>query len=641
MGLSSAYSTYGAPSEFGNLTNTTCYLGGDLGELNCTGSAKFDGNVTSSWLKGILTWAYLTGFPSTCTSGQYISALGDTLSCAAISITESQISNLKDYVEDAGDTMTGSLTLDDGVGESPRIYFINQLDNSSAIYEQTDGDLYISAAGGFELAGTSFRLTTLTNCEFIKSGATGILSCTDGEAALDVNSSDYWDALNSPLDIATLGNITLNNLTFTNLMNASGSIEWIMPEHIFDVDDADVETDLNTYVDIAGDTMTGNLDLGSKNITSIFSIFATDWTNVSITESQISDLQSYLTAETLWNANYSSRTGTGNVVFSTSPTFVTGITVPANSISDDELNEGLTFEWTNTHSFAAAGTFNDDLLFYDEIKPDGLLCSNTQILKKTGADNWDCAADAVNDPVYSEGTIQSVCTDCIGDSQLLFNTGQHLTTSSNVLFGDINFTGLIYGNGSQLTGITAGAVDSIIAGEGIDVSSATGDVTVSGELATTTNKGVASFNTNDFTVSSGAVSLKSKTSYLTIPGSAFHAIAPDTDPIDYSTTIGQVTAGTTVTHIVAPLQMQHGAVVTAVKVYGNAGSEGEYFRLRWSPLTGGVGNLMAQAYCNSEDTGINYATIDNVNRVYHINIENLESGDIIYGARIKYTTDYI
>jgi len=40
-----AYSTYGAPSEFGNATTTTCWVGGDDGILNCTGNAKIEGNV--------------------------------------------------------------------------------------------------------------------------------------------------------------------------------------------------------------------------------------------------------------------------------------------------------------------------------------------------------------------------------------------------------------------------------------------------------------------------------------------------------------------------------------------------------------------------------------------------------------------
>ena len=43
------------------------------------------------------------------------------------------------------------------------------------------------------------------------------------------------------------------------------------------------------------------------------------------------------------------------------------------------------------------------------------------------------------------------------------------------------------------------------AGEGIDIASGV----ISGEDATTTNKGIASFNTNDFTVTGGAVSIAS------------------------------------------------------------------------------------------------------------------------------------
>ena len=76
-----------------------------------------------------------------------------------------------------------------------------------------------------------------------------------------------------------------------------------------------------------------------------------------------------------------------------SPTF-SGLTVAANAISDEELDEGATFAWTGTHTFAASGTFNDDLIFADEIKPDNTLCDNSDLLFKTGADNWDCKSCA-------------------------------------------------------------------------------------------------------------------------------------------------------------------------------------------------------------------------------------------------------
>ena len=55
--------------------------------------------------------------------------------------------------------------------------------------------------------------------------------------------------------------------------------------------------------------------------------------------------------------------------------------------------------------------------------------------------------------------------------------------------------------------VPEGTVVDIAGGEGIDTAFSGSTVTVSGELASTTNKGVASFNATDFSVSSGVVSL--------------------------------------------------------------------------------------------------------------------------------------
>lgn len=58
------------------------------------------------------------------------------------------------------------------------------------------------------------------------------------------------------------------------------------------------------------------------------------------------------------------------------------------------------------------------------------------------------------------------------------------------------------------TETTGDYVARAVAGEGIDVSSATGNVTISSEDATDSNKGIASFSTDNFAVSSGAVTIK-------------------------------------------------------------------------------------------------------------------------------------
>ena len=73
----------------------------------------------------------------------------------------------------------------------------------------------------------------------------------------------------------------------------------------------------------------------------------------SLLQGQIDGKQATLTNSAGLLAALDDETGTGLAVFSTSPTFTTGITVPANSISAAELNEGDTFTWTGTtHSFS-------------------------------------------------------------------------------------------------------------------------------------------------------------------------------------------------------------------------------------------------------------------------------------------------
>src|SRR3990167_5163708 len=63
--------------------------------------------------------------------------------------------------------------------------------------------------------------------------------------------------------------------------------------------------------------------------------------------------------------------------------------IPSSSFSvnlGSAANEPITL-------FAKNASLSENFAFNGEIKPDGSLCSNDEILKKTGANNWDCAAD--------------------------------------------------------------------------------------------------------------------------------------------------------------------------------------------------------------------------------------------------------
>lgn len=191
---------------------------------------------------------------------------------------------------------------------------------------------------------------------------------------------------------------------------------------------------------------------------------------------------------------------------------------------------------------------------------------------------------------------------------------------------------------SEVNSFQTDKVTSVIAGGGIDVSGATGDVTISGENATTSNKGIASFNSDDFNTSAGAVSLKNKTSYWSAAGCDFLP-GDESDSYVRNTTDQVFECNSSITQISLPVHLPHGAVVTAVIVYGNDSGE-TWFLVRNSIASSVAGEQMATASINTEDTTITNSTINNSTHKYNIIIQNLDSADEIRGARITYTTDY-
>ena len=84
------------------------------------------------------------------------------------------------------------------------------------------------------------------------------------------------------------------------------------------------------------------------------------------------------------------------------------------------------------------------------------------------------------------------------------------------------------------------------------------------------------FNSDDFTVASNTVSLKSKTRYWTAVGCVFMPENPDTDQVTYNNgaaSRARVTADANGITFFAQVHLPHGAVITSVTVYGSAAGE--------------------------------------------------------------------
>jgi len=116
----------------------------------------------------------------------------------------------------------------------------------------------------------------------------------------------------------------------------------------------------------------------------------------------------------------------------------------------------------------------------------------------------------------------------------------------------------------------------------------------------------------------------------------FSAGNPDTDRV-YNQGESNITMEEDGINMYCPVYLPQGVTITAVKVYGNAGAAAETVYLFRNALDStGQGIVCGPTNINTEETTIAEPIVDNMTYRYWIATSTMDTGDSLYGVRIKY-----
>ena len=366
-------------------------------------------------------------------------------------------------------TSDTTFTLPDGDGTSGQ--FVRTNGSGQLEFATVVSSLSLAADSGSNDSFSTGETLTFTGGEGIDTTVSDNTITIAGEDASTSNKG--LASFNSSQFTVSSGAVSLNNsfLVIESEGIGSNDNDTTIPTSAAVKDYVDTNVTAQD-LDTAGDSGTGAIDLDSQSLTiaGTTNEIETSASGQTITVGLPNNVTvgNNLTVDGNLTVNGTQTTVNSTTVTVDDPIFVVGgDSAPG---SDDNKDRGMEFRWHNGSS-AKLGFFGFD--------------------DSTG--KFTFIPDATDNSAIVSGTKGNLDIGGLDLAGSITSVDGSAPTNGQILMGHTS-------NGDMQLG-------TLTAGEGLDVTNGAGSITLSAEDATSSNKGIASFNSNEFTVSSGAVSI--------------------------------------------------------------------------------------------------------------------------------------
>ena len=358
---------------------------------------------------------------------------------------------------------------------------IYDADTSMWLNKAVSGDVTMADTGAFTLGadvvdGTNIADSSIDSEHLVNGGIdTAHLSDDSVTAAKLASNAVVFASVDGAAVITSVETVASNSTSDVTFPTTKAVFDYVSA---IDVDDA---------LALAGDSGTGSIDLDTQSLT------VTGGTGVTSTASGQA-----ITLDIGQDVSTSSNVTFGNI---TTTGYIAG---PASMTIDP----------------AAVGDDTGTLIIAGNLQVDGTTTTINSTTIELDDLNFEVAAAAAdsaaaNGAGFTVGGALATLTYAHADTSWNMNKGLNITGGLSLTGSITSVDGaaptagqLMVGNGSNGDMELA----TLTAGEGMDVTNADGAITLSVEDATDSNKGIASFATAIFDVTSGAVSIKDATS---------------------------------------------------------------------------------------------------------------------------------